>query len=122
MLDLKLDPETWDVVLEGGDLVWVMGDEELVQHIGIQLKTIVREWFLDPLLGFLDLKRMFGKGASEGYFRAKLIAKVESNEEVSKGSAVIESLTATGRSRRVVWAARKVNGNPIRGRVSLRVP
>lgn len=124
MLDIKLDPVTWQPVLVAGDLVIVRGDEELVQHIGIQVRTITREWFLDPTAGLLNLKRMFGKGATENEFRTKLIAKIESNEEIQKGSVVVEFTTtdAPARRRSCKWSARKVNGSPLQGIVPLEVP
>lgn len=119
MLDLKLDPETWDLAIEGGDFVWIFGDEELIQHINIRLLFILGEWFLDPTRGFVDKKRMFGKNAPESYFRAKLLSEVEAPDGIAKGSAVIESLVQTGRNRSVTWSARKSNGDPIRGTATL---
>lgn len=121
MIDLKLDPVTWDLAIEGGDLAIVSGADELVQHIGIRLRTILGEWFQDPSIGFLDLKRMYGRPASEAHFRRRLIEEIEADDQVLKGSAVIDALTyeRETRARSVSWHARMVSGDPLVGLVSV---
>ncbi|MBU6429434.1 MAG: hypothetical protein KGR26_10515 [Cyanobacteria bacterium REEB65] len=53
MPDLKLDPDTWDFDLSGGALN-LTGDasgETATQAVGVRLKLILGEWFLDTRLG-----------------------------------------------------------------------
>lgn len=47
MSDLKLDPQTGDLILTSGDLVMTSGADAIRQHLSQRLKSFAGEWFLD---------------------------------------------------------------------------
>lgn len=51
MESLKLDV-SGDLVMEGGELQIVSGDDEILQTFRGLLQTYKNEWFLDPDMGF----------------------------------------------------------------------
>lgn len=51
MIDLKLDPQTWDLVVETDDLVLVEGDAAIGQGVTFALGVFLGEWFLDESQG-----------------------------------------------------------------------
>jgi len=61
MNDLKLDTETWDLVVEDFDLATVDGLDAIEQNIGQRLKTFLGEYFLDTRIGIPYFQEIFKK-------------------------------------------------------------
>ncbi len=51
MKDFKIDPATWDLVVENGDFVMVEDADEVAQRVAVALKTHRGEWLFDTDLG-----------------------------------------------------------------------
>lgn len=60
MIDLRLDPDTWDLVVDS-DLYLVVDQPQVVQHIRQRLQTFLGEWFLDLTVGVPWFQRILGK-------------------------------------------------------------
>lgn len=61
MNDLKLDPDTWDLVIENFDLATIDGIEAIQQNLGQRLKTFLGEYFLDIRIGLPYFQEIFKK-------------------------------------------------------------
>lgn len=60
MIDLRLDPDTWDLVV-AFDLQVVEDYETLSQHIRQRLQAFQGEWFLDLSAGVPWFQQILGK-------------------------------------------------------------
>lgn len=72
LVDLKVDPQTGDLVVENGDWVVVEGLDAMVQQITIALRTFRGEWFRNNQVGIPyfeandpDAKAIFDKQTSQ---------------------------------------------------------
>jgi hypothetical protein len=82
LYDLKLDPVTHDLVIEGGDAVLITGLEETAQAIRVALLTFAAEWYLDRSIGWMDFKGMpFGK-SNMNAVRARVLREIAAVENV----------------------------------------
>lgn len=45
-IDIPIDAQTNDIVYKNGKIVWVKGDDEIVQRVRIRLRRVFGEWFL----------------------------------------------------------------------------
>lgn len=71
--DLKLDPDTLDIVVEGGDVVLIEDADVVAQHLRLRLKTQLREWYLDQTSGVDYIDGVAPKGAArEAIIRDKI--------------------------------------------------
>ena len=61
MIDIKLDPLTWDLATVDSDLVVARDEDETVQHIRQRLLTFLDEWFLDRSVGVPWLQKILEK-------------------------------------------------------------
>lgn len=76
-MDIYLDQKTEDLVLKGGDLVFVKTrQEEVTQRLYLRLKTFKREWFLDLNYGIDYLNDVFGVGVSKSKIDAILQTEI----------------------------------------------
>lgn len=60
-MDLKLDPETWDLALEKGDFQTVDTVDAVVQKVLIRLRIYQGEWERDTRQGFPWFQEVLGK-------------------------------------------------------------
>ena len=51
MIDLKLDSQTWDLVVETDDLLLIEGDAAIGQGVRFAFGFFLGEWFLDESQG-----------------------------------------------------------------------
>ena len=61
--DLLLDDDTWDLVLENGDLVVSSGDDAVRQAIYKRLRFFAGEWWADESVGVPYWSDILGKKA-----------------------------------------------------------
>lgn len=61
MIDIQLDPVTWDLSFEASDLLLVEAEDETVQHIKQRLLTFEAEWFLDLSVGLPWIQEILEK-------------------------------------------------------------
>lgn len=50
-MDIALDPDTGDLLIEGGDLVLTTGRDAILQHLTIRLQFFLGEWEWDTRIG-----------------------------------------------------------------------
>ncbi|MBQ0112886.1 MAG: hypothetical protein KBT03_07140 [Bacteroidales bacterium] len=76
-MDIYLDQKTEDLVLQGGDLVFVKTrQDEVTQRLYLRLKTFKREWFLDLNYGIDYLNDVFGVGVMKSKVDAILQTEI----------------------------------------------
>lgn len=61
MNDLKLNPDTWDLVIENFDLATVDGVDAIQQNLNQRLRTFLGEYFLDVRVGVPYFQEIFKK-------------------------------------------------------------
>ena len=75
--DIKLDPITNDLLVEGQDLRLVDKEDRVAQQIRIRLKSFLGEWFLDTSYGVPYYQQILIKAPDRaiiaGIFREKII-------------------------------------------------
>ncbi len=76
--DLKLDPENWDLNLSTNavDLTDDASGETATQAVGVRLKLILGEWFLDTRLGVDYFGTAFVKNPNLAAIEAMLQAAI----------------------------------------------
>jgi hypothetical protein len=111
MIDLKNDPDTWDLSIENGDLVLVDKSDCAAQHVAQRIKLFKGEWFLDLDAGipwFQDiLKKNPNPNLVDGILKNAII---ESPDIVELLSFNLDYDTGT-RELTVDFSARSVDGN-----------
>ena len=106
MPDLKLDPQTWDLDISGSaiNLTDDAGGETATQAVGVRLKLILGEWFLDTRIGMDYFGTAFVKNpnlaAIEAMIQAAIldtpgIARIVSYSQVFDRSARQLTVTCT---------------------------
>jgi hypothetical protein len=110
-MDLKLDKQTHDLVIEGGDLVFVDGAEDVVQSIKIRLLTLAGEWFLDDTIGWITFAGMpFGKVSNLSAVRARILQEITGTPGVLSAEITAFSLIPSTRNLSVTYRARVTDG------------
>lgn len=97
MKDLQMSQG--DIALEGGDLVIVAGDDELMQAVHTSLQMLAGEWFLDTTAGLRFFEAIHGKqdpGVPRAEVRRALMA-IEGVEEVVDLSVQVDGASRTMR-------------------------
>lgn len=82
MIDLKLDPETHDLMIEAFDIGLVSGADETVQHVKQRLLTFEGEWFLDLSAGVPWFEDVLGKPRDLRVVEAVLKAEIRASPGV----------------------------------------
>lgn len=76
-MQIALDPVTWDIFFEGGDLATLDGADAVTQHVQQRLWTFRGEWFLDTGVGIPYYQDVLTKSPNprviEGLFQAEII-------------------------------------------------
>jgi hypothetical protein len=84
MSDLKIDPDTGDLLIESGDLVMTKEADAIRQHISQRLKSFAGEWFLDLDAGLPYYRDILVKNPNT------LVVSGLIQEEIIKTPGVIE--------------------------------
>jgi hypothetical protein len=96
MKDLKLDPDTWDLAYEEGDLVIIEDQDVVEQSIKIALLTQLGEWAYDTDAGTAWIGQIMGRGVPDAAIEAEIrrvVLAVEGVTEVSDLTIVRDVLT-----------------------------
>jgi hypothetical protein len=89
-MDFKLDPETWDLVITGGELATVTdGLEEMRQRVGVALRTHLGEWLYDTSRGVPYLQDILVKNPNLGAIQSRLHAYLLTIEGVDSVLALV---------------------------------
>lgn len=109
MIDLKLDTDTWDIVVEGGDLVLVDGVAAVAQGVSFALRFFLGEWYLDESQGIPYFTEILVKNpnliAVREWFRLAIAE--------SPGIESIETLQLTYTSDRRLTVTYSANGGSV---------
>ena len=78
MPDLKLDPESWDLDISGSaiNLTDDASSETATQAVGVRLKLILGEWFLDTRIGMDYFGTAFVKNPNLAAIEAMIQAAI----------------------------------------------
>lgn len=114
-LDLALDPDTGDLLVEGGDLVLTGGADNVIQEAKINLGWVMGEWFLDEDRGIPYFEQVLVKSPNlpviQALYRRALLG--------TRGVVSVESLTLdldkATRTLTVRWSARITDGTVVSG-------
>jgi hypothetical protein len=83
-MDIALDPDTGDLLIEGGDLALLDGVEAISQHVAIRLQFFQGEWFLDTRVGIPYYQRVLVKNPDLNAVRFLLRAAVASTPGIGE--------------------------------------
>ncbi|MBU8908496.1 DUF2634 domain-containing protein [Desertibacillus haloalkaliphilus] len=84
MKSLYINPVTKDIEFDGsGNFRMVDGKDELIQQVRLTIKTNLREWFLNPVLGF-DYSTVFVKRPNREEIRSALVEAVDQVEGIDR--------------------------------------
>lgn len=98
ILDLLLDPTTWDVVWNNGPLTKEFTTQPLTQTVGQRLKirllSFYGDWFMDTTYGVPYFQRLLGvkqtsKAAADLIFQQQILAEQGVKEIVSFDSPFV---------------------------------
>jgi hypothetical protein len=98
ILDLLLDPTTWDVVWNNGPLTKEFTTQPLTQTVGQRLKirllSFYGDWFMDTTYGVPYFQRLLGvkqtsKAAADLIFQQQILAEQGVKEIVSFDSSFV---------------------------------
>lgn len=76
--DLKLDPDTGDLVVENGDLVLIDDADVVAQMLRLKLRTVLGEWFLDTTSGVDYFRKILRKGVQQSAVESELRSAIVS--------------------------------------------
>lgn len=110
MADLKLDPNTGDLVIEDGDLVWVDGAEAIAQHVAFRLRTALGETPYGRNIGTPWLQIIFKVGTSPESIRFILEQRVATTPGVTSAEVDPLNIDRESRTATVRGRAQTING------------
>ncbi|MBU6429422.1 MAG: hypothetical protein KGR26_10455 [Cyanobacteria bacterium REEB65] len=84
--DLKLDPQTWDLDLSGSTLNLTddASGDTATQAVGIRLKLILGEWFLDTRIGMDYFGTVFVKNPNLAAIEAMIQAAILDTPSIAR--------------------------------------
>lgn len=113
MIDFELDPLTNDLVISGFDFHLVDSSSQIAQNLGIRLRFVMGEWFLDITQGIPYYEEIFRKNPNQ--IQIESILKQEIVQ--TRGIAELISFEANFDKRRrvfsAVFSARSIEGEEI---------
>lgn len=118
-IDFKLDPVTWDLVIENGDFVFVSGSEAVAQRCKYKLQLFKGEWFLDKDAGTPWIQELLGQKLDITLARSifyNLLIKVDGVASIEQLEVEINSSTRAGK---IVYTLTTVFGDTIDETVEL---
>jgi hypothetical protein len=81
--DIKRDPLTGDMLIEGGKFVWAYDAEAVQQSLQMRLQFFANEWFADESAGLPYFEKILVKSPNlaevRELFRAKILGTVGVN-------------------------------------------
>ena len=113
MPDLKLEPATWDLDLSSNDLA-LTGDasgETATQAVGVRLKLIPGEWFLDTRLGVDYFGTAFVKNPNLAAIEAMIQAAILDSPGIARIVSYSQVFDRTARSLSITCTLIDYEGN-----------
>ena len=113
MPDLKLEPATWDLDLSSNDLA-LTGDasgETATQAVGVRLKLIPGEWFLDTRLGVDYFGTAFVKNQNPAAIEAMIQAAILDTPGIARIVSYAQVFDRAGRQLTVTCTLLDDQGN-----------
>ncbi len=115
MPDLKLEPATWDLDLSSNDLA-LTGDasgETATQAVGVRLKLIPGEWFLDTRLGVDYFGTAFVKNPNLAAIEAMIQAAILDTPGIARIVSYAQVFDRAGRQLTVTCTLLDDQGNTL---------
>lgn len=109
-VDLKLDPDTGDLVLVDRDLVLITGAELVRQRLWIALRLFRGEWFLDAEAGVPWFQSILKKGVAKGTVDELLRERILGVTDVNRILTYSSDIDAAARIISVAFAVDSVYG------------
>lgn len=105
MKSLYINPETNDLEFDSlGELKTVEGKDELIQSLRLLIKTNLKEWFLDPSLGF-NYETVFVKKFNEEQISEALIEVIQQEERIDRIETIKIEFDRSSRTLSVFFIA-----------------
>ncbi len=120
-VDLKLDPQTWDLVFENGDLAFSTGVEAVGQAIRFKLQLLQGEWFLDETAGTPWFQNVLGQKFGLDLMRSLFYGLVISVDEVERIERLGVEFDSATRGVFVSYIVVTTFGDTLAGSVALGV-
>lgn len=116
--DYKLDPVTFDLVLdENGNILGIEGAERVAQSVRMRLQTQRGEWFADDTVGPDWLGTILGKGPDSIDARADLAEQITAVDGVDRVTSLELTVDPGTRVLTVTFSAITDEGIEIGGTV-----
>ena len=115
MPDLKLDPQTWDLDLSGTalNLTDDASGETATQAVGVRLKLILGEWFLDTRLGVDYFGTAFVKNPNLAAIEAMIQAAILDTPGIARIVSYTQVFDRAGRQLTVTCTLLDDQGNTL---------
>lgn len=101
-----------DLVFENGDVVWVEGDEDLVQSTSINFKTRLGEFFLEEDAG-LSRDNILGKNFDDDLIRDDIIEAAMKDERIASVEDIEITNNRVERKRIISFTITKEDGGTV---------
>jgi len=109
-IDLPIDPKTNDLAYKDGKIVWVKGDDEIIQRVKTRLRRIFGEWFLNYTAGVPYYNGQMLGSNDYDYTRLTLKNEILGTEGVTSCDTI--NLITDPKTKKVsVYAQIRVNSN-----------
>ena len=107
-VDLPIDPKTNDLVYKDGKIVWVKGNDEIVQRVRTRLRRVFGEWFLYYTAGIPYFNGMMLGSNNPDYVRLVLRNEILETKGVTSCDE-INIVTDSASKKTYVFARITVN-------------
>ena len=108
--DIALNVKSWDIALNGADLILIDNAERIAQQIKISLQFWLGEWFLNDTLGVPYLERICVKNPNVQHIRQIFRNTIQNVNGVTAVNALDLSVDAAQRVLTVTYTATTTDG------------
>lgn len=115
--DLKLNPDTWDLEIENGDLVLISGSEGVAQEVKFGLQMWRGEYFADLNAG-IRWQEILGEKYDETFIRQQLTDYIVSVPQVAELVSLVLDFNNTARELTITFRIRTEFGDTVDGEVT----
>ena len=103
--DLKIDPTTGDVVLDGADLALVSDGAAIVQAVRSRLRLFLGEWFADLSVGVPWFQSVFVKNPNLVAVRSAIRSAIVETPGIAELVSYSQTFNAVTRTLTVAFSA-----------------
>lgn len=109
-IDLPIDPVKNDLVYKNGKIVWVKGNDEVIQRVRTRLRRVFGEWFLYYTAGIPYFNGMILGSNNYEYVRLVLRNEILQTRGVTECPTI--NIVTDGKNKKTyVYAEIKVNAD-----------